>query len=248
MTKRLTQDEPETISKRVKTDEDADAEDPTEEVSNPSWKDRVRESDRRLMDSLNNKYESARFDRESESIKRQYLVTYMKKVVEKLPASRDIMAACHDVEGGDEFLKMYSVAKTCVHSELQLKKLIAFNSVFDMISHVAGKALHDHYVSPYLRSFVSPDRLDAAYESFRDALSSDDANTSTELHCVAYLVQNEMDKSEPLKIPNPVYNRFTQQIKAVSQYVTSVLSSLASKPILPAENRKTEEEEEEEEE
>lgn len=212
--------------------EDASVDTKENEVTD-DWAERVRESDKHIMDALKNKYDGNRVDKESELIKRKYLITYMKKVIEKLPMSGEIIDASEKVTGGDEFLKMYSIAKTCVHSELQLKKLFAFNSIFDMISHLIGKGLHDHYVTPYLKFLVPKERLDVAYDSFRDALKSDDSNISTELHCVAYLIQNELAKETPLKIPNPIYNRFTQQLKAVSQYVTSLLSSLASKPIVP---------------
>ena len=199
--------------------------------------DRVRETDKCVMDALKSKYEGERIDKDSELIKQKYLITYMKKVIEKLPMSQEIIDASADLTSGDEFLKMYSIAKTCVHSELHLKKLVAFNSIFDMASHLLGKGIHDHYIVPYLKNIVAEERLDAAYESFREALSSDDNNTSTELHCIAYLIQNEMEKNQPLKIPNPIFNRFTQQVKAASQYVTTILSSLASKPILPELNK-----------
>lgn len=214
--------------------EDAEVVDKKNTENSNDWAERVRDSDRHMMDALKNKYDGNRIDQESELIKRKYLITYMKKVIQKLPMSSEIIDASEKVTGGDEFLKMYSVAKTCVHSELQLKKLFAFNSIFDMISHLIGKGLHDHYVTPYLKSLVPQERLDVAYDSFRDALKSDDSNISTELHCVAYLIQHEMDKQQPFKIPNPIYNRFTQQLKAASQYVTSLLSSLASKPFLPS--------------
>lgn len=212
--------------------ENAVADTKTKEISN-DWAERVRDTDKRMMDALKNKYDGNHIDEESELIKRKYLCTYMTKVIEKLPMSKDIIDASKDVTGGDEFLKMYSIAKTCVHSELQLKKLVAFNSIFDMISHLVGKGLHDQYVTPYLKKLVPQERLDMAYESFLDALKADDSNISTELHCVAYLIQNEMDKDQPLKVPNPMFNRLAQQVKAVSQYVTSLMSSLASKPILP---------------
>lgn len=222
------------------TDSESSTDDEYEDVDTKNtsndWAERVRDSDRHMMDALKNKYEGNRVDQESELIKRKYLITYMKKVIQKLPMSGEIIDASEKVKGGDEFLKMYSVAKTCVHSELQLKKLFAFNSIFDMISHLIGKGLHDHYVTPYLKSLVSQERLDAAYDSFRDALKSDDSNISTELHCVAYLIQGQIDKSQPFRIPNPIYNRFTQQLKAASHYVTSILSSLASKPFLPSDS------------
>lgn len=246
MTKRL-REEPSGSDKNYKrskrnTDSESSTDDEYEDVvvdtkdsdvSN-DWTERVRDSDRHMMDALKNKYDGKRVDQESELIKRKYLITYMKKVIQKLPMSSEIIDASEKVMGGDDFLKMYSVAKTCVHSELQLKKFVAFNSIFDMISHLIGKGLHDHYVTPYLKSLVPQERLDVAYESFRDALKSDDSNISTELHCVAYLIQSELEKQTPLKIPNPLYNRFTQQLKAASQYVTSLLSSLASKPIFPS--------------
>lgn len=220
------------------TDSESSTDDEYEDVvvdtkNKDDWAERVRDSDRNIMDALKNKYDGNRVDQESELIKRKYLVTYMKKVIQKLPMSGEIIDASEKVTGGDEFLKMYSVAKTCVHSELQLKKLFAFNSIFDMISHLIGKGLHDHYVTPYLKSLVPQERLDVAYESFRDALKSDDSNISTELHCVAYLIQGQLDKGKSFQIPNPIYNRFTQQLKAASQYITSILSSLASKPFLP---------------
>lgn len=256
MTKRLREESPDSEEnfKRSKKDTDSESstEDEYEDVDtknddiSKNWAESVRDTDKRMMDALKNKYNKNQFDQESELIKRKYLMTYMKKVIQRLPMSSDIIDASENVTGGDDFLKMYSVAKTCVHSELQLKKLIAFNSIFDIISHLVGKGLHDHFVTPYLKSIVPTERLDAAYESFLDALKSDDSNSSTDLHCVAYLIQNEMDKDQPLKIPNPVFRRLAQQIKATSQYFTSLLSSLASKPIIPRvseEQERTEEKE-----
>ena len=208
--------------------------DSDEEECHENIADRIRESDKCVMDAVRSKYDGERADKEAEMIKRKYLITYMKKVISKLPMSKEIIDASAALTTGDEFLKMYSVAKTCVHSELHLKKLVAFNSMFDMISHIVGKGIHDRFVAPYLKDLVTEERLDAAYEAFRKTLSSDDCNTATELHCVAYLIQSEMEKDRPLKIPNPIFNRVTQQVKAASEYVTCILAALASKPFLPA--------------
>lgn len=172
--------------------------------------------------------ESNYINEQMNKIREQYYMSYMEKVMESLPISKNIIESINDVPIGTEgFLKMFSVAKMVVSSEIQLKKLKAFNSIYDMANKLIGRVIHDRYIIPLMKDYVSPRQLQNAFRAYDESLTSDDENQSLELQCIAYLIQTELEKQEPLKVPNPLFNRFTQQMKAISEYVTVLLSSVA---------------------
>lgn len=192
---------------------------------------RVKESDVSVLTTLKDKYSQAgeEINKELERTTEKYYVSFLKKVILKLPLSKEILDSTKDVgDGYDSYLTMFSIAKTCVHSEIQMKKLMAFNAVFDMISSLIGKSIHDRIITPYMSRFLPEEHLAAAFASYQECLSSEQCNASTELHCITYLIQTEIEKKEPLKIPNPMRNRATQHLKAVSEYITKLLSQYAS--------------------
>lgn len=199
---------------------------------------RVKTSDAEVLTDLNEKYAGIHSDvnHELKQAREQYLVSYLKKVIQKLPLSKQVIDEAAEVQEGPEgFLKMYSIAKTVVHSEAQLKKMMAFNAVFDMLNSLVGKFVHEQIMKPYLEKYLSSDQLQMAFSSYQDVLSQQDdtQKTSMELHCVAYLIQSELEKKEILKVSNPVYSRLTRQMNAASKYITCLLMSIA----MPNENR-----------
>lgn len=193
---------------------------------------RVKESDVSVLTDLNDKYSQIGSDVNDElkKAREQYLVSYLKKVIEKLPLSKQVIDVTAEVSDGPEgFLKMYSIAKTVVHSEAQLRTMVAFNSVFDMLNGLVGKFLHDKFIKPHLEQYLTEEQLQLAISSYQDVLNQQDENekSSMELHCVAYLIQTELEKKEMLKVPNPMFSRITKQINAVSKYITCLLMSIA---------------------
>lgn len=188
---------------------------------------RVKDSDMQVLQEMHEKLTQTgnEINAEMEAVKEKYYVSYFKKVLEKLPISNNIIDVSNIGDDHEGFIKTYTIAKTCVNAELQLKKIMAFNSIYDMLTGLAGKFVHDKYIVPNFDSFVSPDTLDRAYSAYQTQLAVQD--DCSELHCISYLIQNEIDSKEPLKVPNPIFNRFTQQMTAVSKYVIEILKSVA---------------------
>lgn len=175
---------------------------------------------------------------EIERTKQKYFVSYFKKVLKEIPICSDVIDLDSIEENRDGFFKTFSIAKTCVNSHLQLKKIMAFNSIFDMVHGVIGKFVHDKYVRPSLKNFLSESSLSNAFVKYQESLISEDREKILELHCVAYLIQLEIQKQEVLQIPNPLYNRFTQQMSAISKYITEIIKEIAMKPLNPTSESK----------
>lgn len=195
----------------------------TEEVK------KMKESDLNVYHEIQEKLSETgnELNSELEKAKQKYYISYFKKAVEKLPITSDIIDINNIGEGYEGFLKTYSIAKTCVNADLQFKKIVAFNSIYDMITNVAGKFIHDRVIVPNMSSMVESDILNNAFKIYQKELTSQD--DSSQLHCISYLIQDEIEKKEISKIPNPIYNRFTQQMSAVSKYISEILRSLALK-------------------
>ncbi|GFY38832.1 uncharacterized protein TNIN_3571 [Trichonephila inaurata madagascariensis] len=141
-----------------------------EEEDEPSAKlpksDLITNSDKNLLNEIKHNLESEgdRINEQLTKTRQQYYMSYMKKVMEKIPMSRNIMGSITNIpEGYEGFLKMFSIAKTMVHSEIQLKKIRAFNSIFDMANGLVGKLIHDRYIAPHLNEIINPDQLQKAF-------------------------------------------------------------------------------------
>lgn len=194
----------------------------------------VRESDARVLRDVRSHFQndqdlSVDMDRQLRETRQNYYASYMKKVMEKLPMGKNILSTLREEVtdcGSSGFFKMFSAAKMVVHSEMQCKKLKAFNAVFDMVNGLVGRYVHDNLVAPALSGYVGESQLDGAFRAYRTALESED--DQLELQCIAYLVQTEIEKKEVLKVPHPMFNRFSQQMKAVSQYVIGLLAAASS--------------------
>lgn len=204
----------------------------TEENSNDNTK-KIKTSELNVLKEMQQKLTNAdsKINDEIELTKQKYFVSYFKKVLKELPVCNNIIDLDSIQENKEGFYKTYSIAKTCVSSHLQLKKIMAFNSVFDMINGVISKYIHDKYISPNLKTFLSENSLNNVFAKYQEALVSEDNQNVTELHCISYLIQNEIEKNEPIKVPNPVFNRITQQVTALSKYITELIKEIALNPL-----------------
>lgn len=204
----------------------------TEENLNDNTK-KIKTSEINVLKEMQQKLTNtdSKINDEIELTKQKYFVSYFKKVLKELPVCNNIIDLESIQETKEGFYKTYSIAKTCVSSHLQLKKIMAFNSVFDMINGVISKYIHDKYISPNLKNFLSEPSLNNVFAKYQEALVSEDNENVTELHCISYLIQNEIEKNEPIKVPNPVFNRITQQVTALSKYITELIKEIALNPL-----------------
>lgn len=204
-----------------------------DEIDDEDSTKKIKESDMEILQEVQDKLTQTNneINKELEFAKQKYYVSYFKKAMEKLPICNDIIDTSTITDSYEGFLKTYSIAKTCVNAEIELKKMLAFNSIYDMITSVLGKCIHESVISPYLKLFVSPKNLENAYSIYQNELLFQEDANSTELHCISYLIQKEIEKKECMKIPNPMYNKCTQQLTALSKYITEILKSIAFKHI-----------------
>lgn len=198
-----------------------------EDSENEEETKRFKDSEMEVIQEMHEKLSqtSKEIDNEMEAAKEKYYISYFKKVIEKLPISNNIIDTSGITDTHEGFIKTYSIAKTCVNAEIQLKKIMAFNSIYDMVTGLAGKFIHDKYIIPNFNTYVPTQVLENAYAVYHEKMCCEDE--CSELHCISYLIQNEIDSKEPLKVPNPIFNRFTQQMTAVSSYITEIIKSIA---------------------
>lgn len=194
---------------------------------------KIKTSDIEVLKEMQTKLNQSdlKINEEIEITKQKYFVSYVKNVLKELPICSKIIDLESIKETRDGFLKAYSIVKTCVNSHFQIKQIKTLNSLFDAIHNVAGKFLHDKYISPYLKKFLPESSLQNAFAKYQETLVSEDNDKITELHCYAYLIQKEIEKNEPLKIPNPLYNRFNQQLTAACNYVKELIKAIATTPL-----------------
>lgn len=189
---------------------------------------RFKESDldvfHEIQDKLN--HTGNELNEELEIAKRKYYVSYFKKAYEKLSPMSDVININNIPDTIEGFYKAFSISKICVATTMEIKKTKAFTSIYDMVTNAVGKVVHDKVIVPYMGSIVQKDVLENAYKVYQTELTCEDDCHTTELHCLSYLIQNEIEKKDNLKIPNPIYNRFTQQMTAVSKYVSEILKSI----------------------
>lgn len=204
----------------------------TEDISKDNAK-KIKTSDISVLKEMQQKLTNTdtKINDEIELTKQKYFVSYFKKVLKELPVCNNIIDLESIQENKEGFYKTYSIAKTCVSSHLQLKKIMAFNSVFDMINGVISKYIHDKLISPNLKRFLSEHSMNNVFAKYQEALVSEDNQNVTELHCISYLIQNELEKSEPMRVPNPIFNRITQQVTALSKYITELIKEIALNPL-----------------
>ncbi|GFT61741.1 uncharacterized protein TNCV_2563731 [Trichonephila clavipes] len=193
--------------------------------SDPESK-RKKECDMEVLQEIQERlvHKGKEVNEEMECAKQKYYISYFKKVLEKLPISKDLIDTSAITESLQSFNKIYSICQTCVNAEIQLKKLMAINSIYDMLFNLGSKLIHDKAISPYLSNLIPKDVLTEAFSVFQ--LDLNEGNDDDKLHCVSYLIQEEIEKNESLKIPNPIYNRFTKQIAALSKYITAILRGI----------------------
>ena len=171
-------------------------------------------------------------DRRLLETQKQYFTVYMEKLMHKIPMGEDLVKIIND--GSNEFEYMFTAAKSVIQSQMHVKQIKAFHAVFDMVYSLMWRYVHEKVVSPTLEKVLSSQQLKMAYEKYQACSKTEEDSSVVEMQCLLYCIQEMLESQEPVKIPNPLYARFTQQMKAMSEYVITLLVSL-SKPMLNTE-------------
>lgn len=158
---------------------------------------------------------------------KQYFTVYMEKLMHQIPMGKDLVNII--MRGTNEFEYMFTAAKSVIQSQMRIKQIRAFHAVFDMVYSLVWRYVHEKVVSPTLTKVVSSKQLNMAYEKYQSCSKTEEDGSVIEMQCLLYCIQEMLENEETVKIPNPLYSRFTQQMKAMSEYVIALLISM-SKP------------------
>lgn len=191
-----------------------------------------------LKDDLNNHIEKRLFETQKE-----YFTVYMEKLMHQIPMGENLVNIIQNRGGPNEFEYMFTAAKSVVQSHMRVKQIKAFHSVFDMGYNLMWRYVHEKVISPTLIKIVSSQQLNLAYEKYQTCSKMEEESSVIEMQCLLYCIQEMLENEETVKIPNPLYSRFTQQLKAMSEYVIALLVSM-SKPIETDEEKEEGEKEE----
>lgn len=181
-----------------------------------------------LKEDLNDRMEKRLFETQ-----KQYFTVYMERLMNKLPLGEDLVNIITKKDGPNEFEYMFTAAKSLIQSQIRVKQIKAFHAVFDMVYGLVLRYVHEKVISPPLLKIISPKQLQLAYEKYQHCSETEEDGTVTEFQCLLYCIQEMLENKETVKIPNPLYSRFTQQMKAMSEYIIALLISM-SKPETPA--------------
>lgn len=163
---------------------------------------------------------------------RQYFTVYMERLMNKMPLGKELVNIISSRNGPNDFEYMFTAAKSLIQSQMRVKQIKAFHAVFDMVYGLVLRYVHEKVVSPALLKVLSSKQLQLAYEKYQNCSETEEDGTETEFQCLLYCIQEMLENKETVKIPNPLYSRFTQQMKAMSEYIIALLVSM-SKPELP---------------
>lgn len=182
-----------------------------------------------LKGDLNSQIEKRLFETQKE-----YFTVYMEKLMYKIPMGEDLVKIIQSKGSPNEFEYMFTAAKSVIQSQMRVKQIKAFHAVFDMVYSLSWRYVHEKVVSPTLEKVLSSKQLNLAYEEYQNCSNMEEEGSVIEMQCLLYCIQEMLESQEPVKIPNPLYSRFTQQMKAMSEYVITLLVAL-SKPTLLSE-------------
>lgn len=160
---------------------------------------------------------------------KQYFTVYMERLMNKMPLGKDIVNIITNRDGPNEFEYMFTAAKSLIQSQMRVKQIKAFHAVFDMVYGLVLRYVHEKVVSPALLKILSHKQLQLAYEKYQNCSETEEDGSETEFQCLLYCIQEMLENEETAKIPNPLYSRLTQQMKAMSEYIIALLVSM-SKP------------------
>lgn len=162
---------------------------------------------------------------------KQYFTTYMEKLMNQLPMGKSVIEAVRKTGSENDFMYMYTAANTIIQSLLSVKQVKATNSMVDMIAGVMCRYIHEKVLTPMLQPVVHDEHLKRAFQAYQASVKQDEDAIELELRCVVHTIKQMLEKEkDTLKINHPIRAQVTQQMKAISDYVVTLLLSISTKP------------------
>ncbi|GBM53887.1 hypothetical protein AVEN_64815-1 [Araneus ventricosus] len=96
-----------------------------------------------------------------------------------------------------------------------------------MVYGLFWRYMHETVVSLSLSKMIPPRQLKESYDTYQKFILNEEEGNEFELQCLLYCIQEEMERENPSKIPNTLYSCLTQQMKAMSPYVITLLVSVS---------------------
>lgn len=172
-------------------------------------------------DDLNNHINKQLF-----TTQKRYFTVYMEKLIKQIPMGSDLVNIVQSLGKENEFEYMFTAAKSIIQSQMMVKQTKAYHTIFDMMYGLTFRYVHEKLVAPALKNVATPEQLNSAYENYQKHANVEDGS-ELELQCLIYCIQEMLEKQESVKVCNPLYSRITQQMKAMSEYIITILGSIA---------------------
>lgn len=187
---------------------------------------------RHLQEKLAKEDEANEFiNRRLYETQKQYYTVYMEKLMKQIPMGEQlvqIVSQLGEIQQDCGFEYTFTAAKSAIQSSMRVKQIKAFHAIFDMVYGVGIRYVHDKVVTPALVTVVKPEHLDHAYDMYKKCTVTEEDQSVLELQSLLYCIQEDIDKRETCRVPNPLYSRLTQQMKAMSEYVIALLTAAAT--------------------
>lgn len=162
---------------------------------------------------------------------KQYFTMYMEKLMNQLPMGKDIIATIHKNGQADDFMYVYTASKTIIQSIMTVKQHKAMKSIVDMVAGIVCRYMHDRVISPMLQPVIQDEHLKRAFHAYQSSIQQEENDNELEMRCLLHCIHQTLKKDQySVELVNPLYAQMTQQMKAVSDYVVTLLISV-SKPV-----------------
>lgn len=164
---------------------------------------------------------------------KQYFTVYMQKMMDKVPMGKDLINIVKEYGGENTFEYTFTAAKSFITSQIKVGQIKSLNAIFDMVYGLLSRYVHEKIITPTLSHVLASEQLQRAYEAYQEVAKADDDKSVLDMQSLLFCIQEFLEKHESVKVPNPFYSRMTQQMKAMSEYVITLLVSVAKPTIHP---------------
>lgn len=163
---------------------------------------------------------------------KQYFTMYMEKLMSEIPMGKAIVESINKSGHENDFMYIYTASKTIVQSLMSVKKHKALKSILDMVAGIACRYMHCQVVTPMLRPMIEEEHLKNALQAYQANVKQEENDSEIELRCLLHTIHQILEENQhSIQLVNPFQAQMTQQMKAISVYVVTLLTSI-SKPVL----------------
>ena len=168
-------------------------------------------------------------DQQLAETQKHYFTMYMEKLMQEIPMGKAIVESVQKNGHGGDFVYMYTASKTIVQSIMSVNKHKALKSMMDMAANIMCRYMHDKVVSPMLSSTIHEEHLKIAFEAYQKNMTREENETELEMRCLLHTIHQVLEEDQhAIRLVNPFQVQMTQQMKAISEYVVTLLTYLST--------------------